>query len=554
MADQVRRNLLKGIGAAGALAVMSGFVPGLSVTAASAGSDPLLAELRRRAARLANYATFGANEQTVGRIIDIGWEAWVDEQLALPITPLYPSATLTTSKPTLNQFYSAWWTNALAAPDQLHQRVGFALSQWFVISSNHPFLSGRIWTCADYYDLLLDGIEGSLPDLAFRVSTHPAMCAYLSSLYNRKSDPALGTIPDENYAREVMQLFTCGAERRNRNGNFRLDADGKRIPNYTEADVAELARVFTGIGVADAAGWGKESGDWLSPVIEYPEYHDAGSKQLMGKTIPAGLGLFNDIRAALDIILETKPLSVAGNFCRFMIQRLTISNPRYSYVRDVANAFMDSSWDIRTLVRAVLLHPDAVDGRSNARCETGRLKGPMLWYANARRAIASPRDQLLAPVTGPLFNNSELRTAEVFEDQAPLGAPSVFGFFPREYQPEAIRGEGTEYIDYGYPEGYLHNMNSVVRLSNKLWGNCIKRDADVVRFMGVLEAGATNTEFADFVLDQLLFGNHRQALRAEMIALLDSRGSHELTGKLRDALVLACHSPDFIVNNLPQEA
>lgn len=553
MVDQVRRNLLKGIGGLGALAAMSGFVPGLSFASTLPGLDPQLVELRRRAARLANYATFGADEATLGRIIDIGWEAWVDEQLALPITPLYPSATLTTDKPTLNQLYSAWWTNALAAPDQLHQRVGFALSQWFVISSNHPFLSGRIWTCLNYYDQLLEGIDGSFSDLAFRVSTHPAMCAYLSSLYNQKGDPELGTIPDENYAREVMQLFTCGAEERKRNGKFRLDGDGNRIPSYTEQDVAELARVFTGIGVADAAAWGKESGDWLSPVIEYPEYHDAGSKQLMGQTIPAGLSLANDIRVALDIILETKPLSVAGNFCRFMIQRLTISNPRYSYVRDVANDFIDSGWDIKTLVRAIMLHPDAVDGRSDKNCETGRLKEPLLWYANARRAIAPPRDQLLAPLTGPLFNNSELRTAEVFEDQAPLGAPSVFGFFPREYQPEAIRGEGTDYIDYVYPEGYLHNWNSVVRVSNKLWGNLIKRDADVARFMGVLEAGATNAEFADYVLDQLLFGNHRQALRDELIALLDTRGSSELTGKLRDALVLALHSPDFLVNNIPQE-
>jgi uncharacterized protein (DUF1800 family) len=243
------------------------------------GSDPQLAELRRRAARLANYATFGANEDTVGRIIDIGWEAWVDEQLAMLPTPLYPSATLTTDKPTTNQFYSAWWTNALAAPDQLHQRVGYALSQWFVISTDHPFLSGRTWTCIDYYDLLLDGIQGSFSDLAFRVSTHPAMCAYLSSLYNQKGDPALGTIPDENYARELMQLFTCGAEERKRNGNFWLDADGNRMPTYTEDDVAELARVFTGIGVAGASGWGQESGDWLAPVIEYPEYRDYGSKR-----------------------------------------------------------------------------------------------------------------------------------------------------------------------------------------------------------------------------------------------------------------------------------
>jgi hypothetical protein len=236
-----------------------------------------------------------------------------------------------------------------------------------------------------------------------------------------------------------------------------------------------------------------------------------------------------------------------------MIQRLTVSNPKWTYVRDVANAFLDSGWDLKTLVRAIMLHPDAVDGLSDDRAETGRLKEPLLWYANARRAVASSRDQQLAPLTGPLFDNRELRTAEVFEGQAPLGAPSVFGFFPREYQPEPIRGAGTDHIDYVYPEGYLYNWTSVVRVSNKLWGNVIKRDADVARFMAVLRAGATNAEFADYVLDQTLFGNHRPALRAELIALLDTRGAGELTGKLRDALVLAFHSPDFINNNVPQE-
>lgn len=549
--DPLRRLLLKGLLGSGVAMMMPPMLTStlLRPTRVTASE---LNQLRSRAARLADYATFGANEATVAKILDYGWEAWVDEQLASPTTLLYPSATLTTEKPTATQFYSAWWTNALSAEDQLRQRLGFALSQWFVISSNHPFLSGRIWTVIDYYDMLLAGIDGSFDDLLYQVSIHPAMCAYLSSLYNEKANPELGSIPDENYAREILQLFSCGAEKRYRNGNFAIDSQGQRKANYTEDDIRELARVFTGIGIKDAAAWGKETGDWLSPVIEYPDYHDYGSKTLFGQTIPGGLDLFSDIRAAINIILQKHQKSVAGNFSRFMIQLLTVSNPRPSYVRDVSIPFIDSGWDLKTLFRTILLHPDAMDGRSNSRSETGRVKEPLLWYASARRAIAPPRDQQLQPLTGPLFNNNEPRTAATF-NQAPLFAPNVFGFFPRDYQPEAIKGEQTNHITYVYPEAFLYDWNNVVTASNKLWGNFIAKKDDVVDFMAVLESGASNEEFVDYVLDRILFGNYRQALRETMIELLNLRGAAEYTGKLRDALVLATASPDFLVINLPQE-
>ncbi|MFT5674606.1 MAG: hypothetical protein ACI808_000528 [Paraglaciecola sp.] len=550
--DQVRRMLLKGFACVAGSSVILPVFSSNVFAANTYVSSAVANEVRTKAARLANYATFGANETTVNHITNIGWEAWIDEQLSMPITLLYPSATLSTDKPTQAHHYSAWWTNAMVAPDQLQQRVGFALSQWFVISSHHPFLSGRDWTTINFHDMLLKGGTGSFVGLLNQVSTHPAMCAYLSSLYNKKADPESGTIPDENYAREMMQLFTCGAEKRYQNGNFAIDAEGNRKPNYTENDVQELARVFTGIGIKDAKAWGKEGGDWLSPVIEYPEYHDDGSKRFMGETIPQGLSLEGDIKAALDIILEQRTNSVAGNFSRFMIQQLTISNPRGSYVRDVSIVFKESNWDMKSMVKAIMLHPDAIDGRSNKRCETGRIKEPLLWYASARRAIAPPRDKILLPYTGPLLNHKEPETGVIF-NQAPLAAPSVFGFFPRDYQPESIRGEHTDYIQYTYPEAYIYDWNNIVTISNKLWGNIIKKDDDVADFYDALTQSGNNELFADYVLDRLLFGNYRAVLRDELIILLNSSGPTADTAKVRDALVLVTSSPDFLIINLPQE-
>jgi len=555
MVDQVRRLVLKGLIGSG---IGAAFTPLFSSTAFAAGdplpeplSAPVLAELRRRAARLADYGTFGANEATVTRIVENGWEAWVDEQLALPITPVWPGAELDGGLlPNKYNFFESWWTNTVLAPDQLHQRVGFALSQWFVVSFDHPILSNRTEGVVDFYDLLLNNVNGNFSDLLFKVSTHPAMGAYLSSLHNEKGDPEQGTFADENYAREVMQLFTLGVEKRYSTGGFAVDADGNHIPNYTEADIQELARVFTGMGLA-GIHWGSRNGDWASPMIAFPEYHDSGAKQLLGKSIPAGLGVFDDIRAALDILMK-KRNDVAGNFSRFMIQRLTVSNPKYKYVQDVALAFRDSAWDLATLVRAIMLHPDAVDGRSDSKSETGRIKEPLLWYASARRAINPTSDQVLAPITGPLVDNGILQTWKGF-NQKPVGAPHVFGFFPWDYQPDEIAGEGTAYIDYVYPEAYLYDVDNVVSITNRMWWSLIDTDeADLQRFMDVAQAVTDNAGLADFVLDQVLFGNHRPALREEMIGLLDLRGDDPLS-KVRDALMLAISSPDFLHINVPQE-
>ncbi len=548
-----RRLLLKGLVAISGTSIMPGLVS--QVNAASVIDDPVLMYLRTRAARLADYATFGANEETVNLIMDTGWENWLDTQLSMPFTSLSDSFDIITDEKRGNYFYSPWWTNTINAPDQLLQRVGFALSQWFVISTEHPAITGRKPMQAHYYDMLLKGIDGSFKELLFSVSTHPAMSIYLSSIFNQKADPELGTIPDENYARELLQLFTCGAEKRYWNGTFRKDTTGQKIPNYSEQDVQELARVFTGMGLKDGSRWGILRGDFESPVIEFSEHHDFGSKKLFGRTIPEGLSLYDDIRQALALIVGRRKATTAGNFSRFMIQRLTVSNPRAAYVDHVAKVFKETDGNIKQIVRAIMLHPDAIDGNSSEKGETGRLKEPLLWYSSARRAIAPPRDQLLNSTTGPLLRDGEIRTISTF-NQTPLGAPSVFGFFPREFQPSILHGQGTSYIDYVAPEAYLYDLNSIVLISNKLRSSMLIKTEDLTRFYEKLEQGATNEEFADYVLDQILFGNYRQTLKTEMIELLNTRNEDPkyYTYKVRGALLIATVSPDFLVINMPQEA
>lgn len=551
--NHTRRSLLKGIGALGAYSMLPFGIATQAFAYTDQNQSISDSNLLSHISRLANYGTFGPNKETMNEILTSGWEEWVNAQLELSPTLLYPATVIMQEKPTRNQFYSAWWTNAICAQDQLNQRVGFALSQWFVISSDHPYLSGRIWTVIDYYDMMLSGIDSNFQDLLFSVSTHPAMCAYLSSLYNEKADEDKGTIPDENYAREMMQLFSCGAERRNRNGNFTLDNNGEKQENYTEEDVSELARVFTGISVKDAKSWGHETGDWLSPVVEVSSYHDGGSKEFMGQTIAAGQSLEDDVRASIEIILQKCAYSVAGNFCKFMIQRLTVSNPHQSYVADISNALINSGWSIKEMVRAIMLHPDAVDGKEGQYAETGRIKEPLFWYSSARRAINSDRDNELDPISGPFFNNSEPSTRTTF-NQVPLEAPSVFGFFPFDYQPNSIKGEGTTHIDYVAPESYLYNWNNVIQISNKMWGNFIIKSDDVDRFITMLEGGSSDVEFIDYVLQEILFNNYRNELREELILLLAKNGATQYNAKLRDTFMVVFLSPDFLCINVEQES
>lgn len=572
--DANRRLLLKGLLAMSSSAMLAACGGGGSSASASASSasasapagpsslPPVTADdiadavsplLRVRAARLADYATFGANEDTVNQILLHGWENWVEMQLAMTPLTLYPTAAMVSpdpERPTRLQFDKAWWTHALNGEDQLNQRIAFALSQWFVISSQHPFLSSRHWSVLNYYDLLLQGVDDNFDELLYKVSVHPAMSAYLSSLFNMKADPALNRSPDENYAREVMQLFSVGAEKRYANGKFALDSNGDHIPNYTEEDVKELARVFTGIKLEGTNNFFDKAGDWTAPVAEYSANRDYDSKTIFGQTIPAGLNLHEDIRAAIAILMS-KQDSLAGNFCRFMIQRLTVSNPRMSYVQDVSNAFINSGWNIKAMVKAILLHADAVDGRSDNQSETGRLKEPLLWYSTARRAIAPARDKDLAPNSTKVFNeNGELDTDKSV-GQTPLNAPNVFGFFPWDYQPGAIKGEGTAYIDYVAPESYMYDFNNIVLITNRIYNRIVKNDADIKVFKDQADSAISDEELTEFVLDRLLFGNHRQALKDEMIDLIGKQSNAR--NKTRAAIMLAISSPDFLIINMPQE-
>ena len=274
-----------------------------------------------------------------------------------------------------------WFRNAVTGQDQLRQRVAFAWSEIMVVSQVGA-LNNLPYSVSSYYDLLATQGLGDFRALLESVTLHPAMGVYLSMLGNQKPNTA-GTIrPDENYARELMQLFTIGLVELNLDGTARLDGAGQPIPTYTQPIIEGFAHAYTGWTYAGAPNELPQArptaANQVVPMQLYASYHDTGPKRVLGGvTIPAGQSGAQDLDAALDNIFAHP--NVGPFIAQRLIQRLTASNPSPDYVRRVAQRFNDNGrgvrGDLAAVVKAILLDPEA---RGSTTATTGKIKEPLL--------------------------------------------------------------------------------------------------------------------------------------------------------------------------------
>ena len=255
-----------------------------------------------------------------------------------------------------------WWHQAVNGNDQLRQRMAWALYQIFVANDNNTRTK---WTrTSHYYDMLKENAFGNYRDLLEDVTYHPVMGAFLSSVANDKGDPAAGIFPDENYAREVMQLFSIGVYQVNTSGRP-LTEDGVPIENYSNEDIQNLARVFSGLGFDPRSGsmnfFNAIPSNYKDPMIMWEDHHDTGEKVVLGETIPAGQSGDEDISQALDILFNYD--TTAPFIARRLIQRFTCSTPHAFYVNSVAKAFENNGsgvrGDFKEVLRAILMHSHA---------------------------------------------------------------------------------------------------------------------------------------------------------------------------------------------------
>lgn len=446
---------------------------GTFLVASDAAQIRLMLELR--AQQFLNRATFGAKDTEIASLADsmatLGIEAacskWIDDQFALPTT--YHTQTMKNfmaadgitlyndnAKNILRYRHHAWWHNAITAPDQLKQRMAWALIQICVVGEggdNFNFVeiptgvpSKPYWFgMSTYYDMLLDRCDDRYRDVLQDVTYHPIMGVWLSSLRNPKGNTATGTFPDENYAREIMQLMSIGLNELNSDGTYKLDQTGGVIPTYNNEIIRDFARAFTGLNYASGNGTSIYTGytNYVDPMIMTNSAHDTGSKKLLnGQTIPGNANGNIDITGALDNIYAHP--NVAPFISRLLIQRLVRSNPSKAYIARVSKIFTDNGsgvkGDMRAVVKAILVDSEAWASirmtrlRSPTRLvvtaagtEYGRMVEPVVQYASFFRRFGVPPTD----TSGRFYLNAAPGTW----NQAPYRSPSVFNFYLPHHQP-----------------------------------------------------------------------------------------------------------------------
>ena len=521
------------------------------------------------ASRFLGQATFGGNNAEIGALMSKGYLTWLAEQYAAGQTShvaFLEQQRLVSDDPT--RFRQEWvfqsfWRQAIAAPDQLRQRVAYALSQIFVVSMADGNVAEHPRGVAAYMDMLSRNAFGNFRTLLREVSLSPMMGIYLSHLRNRKEDPATGRVPDENYAREVMQLFTIGLVELNPDGTPRFDTQGRPLPTYTNDDVTGLAKVFTGfswIGPADSDayfnGWKSLPERDLSPMQAYPKYHSSAPKQFLGTTVAAQSS--PDPTTSLDAAIDRlfwHP-NVGPFIGRQLIQRLVTSNPSPAYVARVAAAFADNGegvrGDMRAVVRAVLFDPEARDEAIASGPAAGKLREPVLRVAHWLRVFGAR-----SASGNYLIGNTDSNTSSI--GQAPMYAPSVFNYYRPGYVPP-----NTAAADAGLvaPElqithessvaGYLNTMRSAVE---KGFGSGSPRDVQP-DYSPVFALADSPPDLIESVNLLLLHGRMSTELRTQMQTAIESVAISTRDPAAADrarrnraylAVFLALASPEYLV-------
>ncbi len=439
------------------------------------------------AARFLTQATFGPTPADVTSVKALGFSGWLSDQLTKPL----PAQTNLAYFDMRNAEWMALpggggragpddltdpiWRNAIAGNDQLRQRVALALSEIFVVSLNDACGQGAAGRgYASYMDMLQRHAFGNYRQLLQDVTTHPIMGCYLSHVANQKDDPITGRVPDENFAREVMQLFSIGLYQLNTDGT-QVVTNGQPVQSYGPSDIAGLARVFTGFSwncpmpyddgcFVRGSSWAGMQSDpdmWVKPMVSYDRFHSTLEKRFLGKVIPAqdAANAWASMRFALDT-LAAHP-NVGPFLGKQLIQRLVTSNPSPAYVARVASAFNASKGNLGTTVQAVLMDPEARNTAAALASDSfGKVREPILRTTALLRALDA------RSMTGR-FNVGWTPEPERGLNQAPLMAPSVFNFFRPGY---VVPGSLSAVRGLVVPELQIANETSVAGYANFIDG------------------------------------------------------------------------------------
>ncbi|MEM8800402.1 MAG: DUF1800 domain-containing protein [Pseudomonadota bacterium] len=523
-------------------------------------------ETAAEASAFLTAATFGPSQADIDAIIGEDAADWVQAEFQQPFRlklPVLLSQANQGSELDNRAHAALQWDAMIEADDQLRQRVVFALSQLFVVSDRG--LARPPLQTAYFIDLLTTNAFGNFRDLMQDVTYSPIMARYLTYIRNRKGNPNTGRTPDENYAREVMQLFTIGLVELNLDGTPRL-AGGQPVETYTNDDILGLARVFTGLSYAGDNFFGRpDPASEYAPLQSFPEYHSELEKSFLGTTIPAGTGPDASISTALDTLFNHP--NVGPFIGRQLIQRLTASHPDPAYVARVATAFNNGSFttengarfgsgtrgDMQAVIAAILLDQSRNDLEALNGQSAGKLRSPVLRFVHWVRA----------------FNVSNINSANEWRlrdssnaatrlGQQPFRPPSVFNF----YRPGFV-APGTESGSLGLtaPElqimsattsvGYARFIDNFVRNRTGVRDN--SNDTFVPDYSTELALADRPEALVDHLSNLLTGGRMTNVSKDRMAAILaeipirENRQEQDLTTRVHVAVALALFTPAYFV-------
>jgi len=475
------------------------------------------------AVKFLNMATFGATQTQVEELKNMGIEAWVDHYLNMPYDAQQDSLlrkvikrctdidyhSYDSTKHTVDEWlgtgityrnqlrffnqrkingiheidhhFSLLFDQQIRGRNQLRQRVAYALSQLIIASeSNDNFFHERGEALSYYYDLLMKHAFGKYRDLLYDVSLSPTMATFLTYASNPKAfvDPETNStiLPDENYGREIMQLFTIGLYQLNMDGT-QIRENGQRVPTYTQEDVNNMSRVFTGLYYNNSQ-WGDTTfaADMTHPLACNQAYHDSEPKEVLGITLQGSDDCMQEVAAAVDMLM-THP-NVAPFVAKKLILRLTKSNPTTAYVQRVAEVFAATQGDLKATIKAILLDEEIWKDIKEDRGT--KIKEPYLAFTQMVRALEyKPVPSFYWTIPS---NKSETQTIEnpgfildaytrfplyAYFGEFPTQSPSVFNFYDDAFQPDddefKIRGFVAPEIEIVTPK-YAVAYNNFVSL------------------------------------------------------------------------------------------
>ena len=393
--------------------------------------DPAAKPTAAEAARFLMQASFGPDTRAVAEVQDRGYAEWLARQAALPPRSMTERLMLIPNR-SRQRSHDVFWEFAVEGDDQLRQRVAFALSQIVVVSTMEEQFIPHPATFTAYADILQREAFGNYEDLIREVAMSPAMGLYLSHLGNEAAVPERGNAADENFARELLQLFTIGLDELTPKG----EPTGR--PAYTNADVAGLAKAFTGLSWADTTWqWPRiDEGNETKPMVGFPEYHDQTDKTFLGATVPGGLSPEASVQAALDHVLAHP--NVGPFVGRQLIVRLITSNPSPDYVGRVAAAYeagrheadgvrfgTGRRGDMAAVVAAIYLDEEARSAEAASEPGFGRVRSPVLRFAHFARTFRDGRGVQPIPESSGRLRFSDMPRVLGQRAWAP---PSVFGY------------------------------------------------------------------------------------------------------------------------------